>query len=209
MSNSATFDFSARAKNTQGITRRETPLHHVTHKNVDEAGVRFCEASFYAHLTLRGNPENADFVAGVEKVLGTALPLTPLTSSACERCHVFWIGPDEWLILAANLSPGEIETSLRAELTGHFSVVDVSGGQTLMTLSGRAVQQVLQKSCGYDIEAEFPVGKVITTHFAKATVVLHHQEEGSYFMVVRRSFADYVWRWLVDASDEYGLSVNE
>ncbi|WP_207923162.1 sarcosine oxidase subunit gamma [Marinomonas flavescens] len=207
MSNLTTFDFSARAENTQGATRRETPLHHIIHPNAEMAKVAFNEVAFCAQLTLRGNPDNADFLAGVEKALGVALPLTPLTSHASDSYYVFWIGPNEWLILAPNLAPAAVEASLRAELTGHFAVVDVSGGQTLMTLSGEAVREVLQKSCGYDVEACFPVGKVVTTHFGKATVVLHHQIEGTYLMVVRRSFADYVWRWLEDASAEFGLMV--
>ncbi|REG86777.1 sarcosine oxidase subunit gamma [Marinomonas pollencensis] len=207
MSDLTTFEFAARAQNTQGATRRETPLHHVSHQNAEAAAVVFNEVPFCAQLTLRGSPENPDFLAGVEKVLGFALPVQPLTSHASDSYYVFWISPGEWLILAENIEPAVIEASLRAELTGHFAVVDVSAGQTLMTLSGEAVQQVLQKSCGYDVEASLPVGKVVTTTFAKATLVLHHQAEGKYFLIVRRSFADYVWRWLVDASAEYGLTV--
>lgn len=207
MSKTAAFDFSTRPENTAGATRRETPLHHIKHHNASSAGIELTEAAFCAHLTLRGNPNNADFLAGVEKALGVALPVTALSSSASADYHVLWIGPDEWLILAPSKDPAAVEAALRAELTGHYAVVDVSGGQTLLSLSGKDVMLLLQKSCGYDVEGEFPVGKAITTHFAKASVVLYHQAQGNYLMVVRRSFADYVWRWLADASGEYGLMV--
>jgi sarcosine oxidase subunit gamma len=47
----------------------------------------------------------------------------------------------------------------------------------------------------------------VTTHFAKASVVMNRVDERRFMLVVRRSFSDYVWRWIEDATDEFGLVI--
>ena len=59
----------------------ESPLHHhVAHTNAVDAGVVMTEDKFRGHLNLRGNPQDADFMAAVASVLGMALPTEPNTS---------------------------------------------------------------------------------------------------------------------------------
>ncbi|PPS59320.1 hypothetical protein CRX72_21220 [Pantoea sp. BRM17] len=45
-----------------------------------------------------------------------------------------------------------VEKALRAEITGHFSVVNVSGGQTILALSGKHAVDVLKKSTVLDLQ---------------------------------------------------------
>ncbi|MGM0616244.1 MAG: sarcosine oxidase subunit gamma family protein, partial [Pseudomonadota bacterium] len=47
----------------------------------------------------------------------------------------------------------------------------------------------------------------VTTVFAKATVILRRPSETRWELVVRRSFADYTYRWLLDAGDEFAIGV--
>ena len=87
-------------------------------------------------------------------------------------------------------------------------MVNVSGGQTLLELSGPKVRELLMKSTSYDVHpSNFPVGKAVGTVFAKSQLVIRHTGEDTWELVVRRSFADYFWLWLQDASAEYGLAV--
>ena len=90
----------------------------------------------------------------------------------------------------------------------HISIVNVSGGQTLLELSGPKVREVLMKSTSYDVHpSNFPVGKAVGTHFAKSQLVIRHIAEDTWELLIRRSFSDYFWLWLQDARAEDGLGV--
>ena len=103
-----------------------------------------------------------------------------------------------------------IESDLRQALSGeHAAVVDVSGGQTLLTLSGPALAEVLQKSSSYDFHARnFPTGKCVQTTFGKAGALVARLEEDSVTLLVRRSFSDYIGKWLLDTAAEYGIQIS-
>ncbi len=88
--------------------------------------------------------------------------------------------------------------------------MDLSGGQTLVQLSGEAVQMVLKKSSGYDFSVDhFPVGRCVQTTFAKATALVSRTGDDAFDLVIRRSFSDYLFRWIMDAADEYGIEVKK
>ena len=87
-------------------------------------------------------------------------------------------------------------------------MVDVSAGQTLLKLSGEGVETVLKKSSVYDFHARhFSVGHCVQTTFAKATALVSRSADDSFDLVIRRSFADYVARWLLDAGAEFGCRI--
>jgi len=52
-------------------------------------------------------------------------------------------------------------------------------------------------------EANFPVGKAVTTVLAKTQALCIRVDDAEWHLIVRRSFADYAWDWLCDASAEY------
>ncbi|MDL2425316.1 sarcosine oxidase subunit gamma family protein, partial [Pseudomonas sp. BAgro211] len=73
-----------------------------------------------------------------------------------------WLGPDEWLLIVHGGEEFAVEQRLREALGEelHYSVINVSGGQTLLELEGAKVREVLMKSTGYDVHpSNFPVGK--------------------------------------------------
>lgn len=194
-----------------GSPRLETPLHHVEVVELTQPSQRptvlIEELKAMSHLVLRGNADNPAFVDGVQAALGMALPLAPGSSAQIDVLRVCWQSPDEWLIIGAPGQAGAIEAALREHLSGHYAVTDVSGGQTLVSLSGPNAENVLKKSTPYDVHLRhFPVGKVVGTTFAKTQVQLRRTGESAFELVFRRSFADYLWMWLVDASQEYGVS---
>lgn len=190
----------------------ETPLHGsagpVDAVSPARAGVLLSERGLLGHLVLRGNPGDEAFSGGIERTLGAALPRVPMTSTRGEKAEIQWLGPDEWLVLVEGGEAFVIETALREALNGHYSIVNVSGGQTVIGLSGPNARDVLMKSTVYDVHpAGFPVGKGVNTIFAKATALIRRPEADRWELVVRRSYADYIWRWLLDAGEEYGVSV--
>ena len=171
-------------------------------------GVTVREKKLLGHLTLRGDAKDPAFAEGVHKALGLELPVA-LSLVAKEDTSLLWMGPDEWLLIVPGGQEFAVEHALRAALAGlHISVVNVSGGQQLLELSGPKVREVLMKSTSYDVHPDnFPVGKAVGTVFAKSQLVIRHTGEDTWELLIRRSFSDYWWLWLQDAAAEYGLNV--
>ena len=161
------------------------------------------------HLNLRGSPSNPEFLSAVGGVLKQELPLAANTMTMGDH-RVFWLGPNEWQIVTAEDGASALATQLRAALQGlHASVSDLNGGQVALHLSGARVRDVLAKACTLDLTpAEFRVGACAQSGLAKATVLIGLIDDArpAFEIVVRRSFSDYLLRWLQHASMEYGAT---
>lgn len=170
------------------------------------------EAPACSHLNLRGSAQDQNFVNGISQVLDIALPTEPGTYNCSQEAAIYWLGPDEWM-LVSRTEAAELEAALRKVLSGHISLVDVSGGQTLINLRGAedALQTLLKKSSVYDFaawsRASKDSGHCTQTTFAKATAVVSNKSDGSFDLIVRRSFADYIALWLLDAGQEFGCRI--
>ncbi|WP_020681847.1 sarcosine oxidase subunit gamma [Marinobacterium rhizophilum] len=195
--------------------RAESPLYNAdlatkARQGAKTGGVTLQEHKLLGHLVIRGSQDNAAFLAGAQAVLGFDLPTQPLTSAESGALSVRWIAPDEWLLIAPGREAFDLENRLREAMSGHIAIVNVSGGQTVLELSGPDARAVLKKSTPYDVhDSNFPVGKVVTSVFAKSQAVIRRTGEQNWELVIRRSFADYLWLWLQDASAEYGLVVKD
>ena len=192
--------------------QRESPLHYVTAEAAGQsgadAGIVIREQAHMGHLNLRGDADDEMFRRGVAEVLGVDLPVEPGSCTGSNESRLYWLGPNEWLAIVAGGTEVEVEARLRQTLSGHFSVVDVSGGQTVLNLSGEAVAMVLKKSSVYDFHpSKFSQGRCVQTTFAKASAMVSRKADGSFDLVIRRSFSDYLFRWIVDAASEYGFEV--
>ena len=192
--------------------RAETPLHHsdlgsIIEHGPQDSGVTVREIALLDHLVLRGNADDAVLTAGVESVMGMALPST-LQSAENEGVVIRWISPDEWLITSPHGTGFELEQKLRNAIDTHIAIVNVSGGQTMLTVEGTDVEVMLKKCTPYDIHiSNMPEGKVVTSLFGKAQAVIRRTGEQSFELIIRRSFADYCWLWLQDACGEFGMTV--
>lgn len=176
-----------------------------------DCGLVIKEAPLSAHLNLRGDAGDSSFCSGVAAALNVTLPMEPGTYQRNGGTSIYWLGPNEWLVADAGGDAAAIEASLRRSLTGHISIVDVSGGQTSINVRGVGAETVLKKASIYDFEgwdsAKPGSGRVVQTTFAKASAVISNRSDGSYDLVIRRSFADYVAQWLLDAGGEFGIRI--
>ncbi|PID46481.1 MAG: sarcosine oxidase subunit gamma [Proteobacteria bacterium] len=193
--------------------RAESPLHHADLKTVaanspTNAGIQVQELSFLDHLVIRGNADDSALTTGVMSALGVALPGN-LQSAESDGRVIRWISPDEWLLTTAGGTGFALEQQLRDAIGDtHFAITNVSGGQTILTVEGADAKEMLKKCTPYDIHIRnMPIGKVVTSLFGKAQAVIRRTGEQRFELVIRRSFADYCWLWLQDASAEFGLSV--
>ena len=178
-----------------------------------EAGVAMKEVPFKGLVNLRGKPGDKQFLAAAEKALGTPLPLAPNTVAAKGEVTVLWLSPEEWLVITPDDGPRMADKLLGALSGLHVSVVDVSESRTCIHLTGPQARKVMMKAGPLDVHPRnFAVGHCAQTHLAKALTTIHHVSESeqdgpAYDIYVLRSFSDYLWRWLEDAGQEYGVAV--
>jgi heterotetrameric sarcosine oxidase gamma subunit len=170
------------------------------------------EAPISTFLSLRGNGADNAFCAAVAEVLGVLVPTEPGTYHSSKEASIYWLGPDEWMLFSS-MDASSLEARLRASLSGHIAIVDISGGQTLINLRGdqQALEVVLKKSSVYDFgawaDASANAGRCVQSTFGKASAVVANKSDGSYDLIIRRSFADYLAQWLLHAGEEFGCRI--
>ena len=185
------------------LFEQQSPLVQIEFGEPEGNAPRIEEKAFLGYLNLRGRPAHTGFVAGVLKALGVEAPTEPNTVIDAGDKRVYWLGPDEWLIVTPAGQQQEIADQLRATLDGVFSsVVDNSSGLTMIRISGENAAALLATDCPLDLHPrEFKPGQCAQTRIAKAGMTIAPLADGNGFeVIIRRSFADYLLRWLQDAA---------
>ncbi|MEO1224843.1 MAG: sarcosine oxidase subunit gamma family protein [Pseudomonadota bacterium] len=162
-----------------------------------------------AILNLRGRAGDPSFVDAIRTALGLDLPTEP------NRCRstttegdgavqtIYWLGPDEWLVIAAAGTEAPLEAALRAARPEDpwLSIVDVSHNSTGLRLGGTSARDVLASGCPLDVHPRvFDVDHCAQTMLAKSRILLRQVSvEPAFEIWVRNSFARYLAGWLMDA----------
>ena len=194
---------------------RQSPLTHFfgtvsAGVPADQAAVVISERPFLGHLNLRGNPDDAGLTKAAADVLGLDLPMEPNTVADDGEKLALWLGPDEWLVVTPADSQTSLSDSLETALQSvHAAVTDVTGGQTVIAVSGSRARDVLAKGCPLDLHPSvFKPGQCAQTIVGKASVTIRCVDDSpSFELITRRSFAEYMALWLHDAALEYGVAV--
>ncbi|MDN5842487.1 MAG: sarcosine oxidase subunit gamma [Alcaligenaceae bacterium] len=202
-------------------THLDTPLAGLgetgfQHGNPDT--VLLAEQPFVGFVNLRGDPQSAAFTEAVRSVIGVAPPLQPNTVAQGSNACIMWLAPDEWLIrtlpdaapeAAQSGSAGaDLAHQIEAALGEEFSAVtDQTSGFSVIHLTGPHARDVLSKGCPLDLHPRvFGIGQCAQSHYFKTTVLLRRIEADraeAWEVIVRRSFADYTARIMMDAMEEY------
>ena len=161
------------------------------------------EKAFCDLVNLRGDVNDAAFVGAVESVTGCRLPAKPNTVARGNGYDVLWLGPDEWLVRSLQPQAPVAEDKLVAALQGQFaSAVDIGSGWTVLEISGEKVRDVIARGCPLDLHPRILApGQCAQSHYFKASIVLVPVADDVYEIVVRRSFADYFVRIMLDAAE--------
>ena len=152
-------------------------------------------------LNLRLNPRRVQAFEAAERILGQTMPLDANTFTIGEH-QVYWLGPDEWLIGTAAERVAALGGEIDKALAGfHAAVNDVSGGHVELLVGGANARTVLAKGCTLDLHPrEFAPGQCAQTGLGRAAVLLAATDPSTYTIIVRRSFVDYLHRWLENAT---------
>ncbi|WP_299622023.1 sarcosine oxidase subunit gamma [Pelagibius sp.] len=175
-----------------------------------EAPVRLHERVLPAAVNLRGDSDDPGFLEAVKLAAGLDLPLAPNTTRGDERRAALWLGPDEWLLLHHDAEPdaeSRLAAKLREALAGrHSAVTEVGESLACIRVAGPRAADVIAKGCPLDLHPSVfgGAGRCAQSHLAKTAVTLHQvSHEPAFDVYTRRSFSDYLWRWLSDAAREY------
>lgn len=169
-------------------------------------GVAISVRSGRGFLNLRLNPRDGQAVEAAQRILGQPMPRAANTFTTGKH-DVYWLGPDEWLIGTDAKRVSALGSELAEALAGfHAAVNDVSGGNVELRVSGVDARTVLAKGCALDLHPrEFAPGQCAQTGLGRAAVLLAASGDPStYAIVVRRSFSDYLCRWLANAARPHG-----
>jgi sarcosine oxidase subunit gamma len=164
----------------------------------DLAALGAREVAFLAQVSLRAEEALAPRVP-------FALPAEPNTWTRGGGREALWLGPDEWLVVAAPGQAAAVVAELEAALDGlHRSVVDVSAYRTVVELAGADRFDLLAQGCALDLHPRsWRDGRCAQTLLGRAPVLLQEREAATRIFV-RTSFANHLAGWLGRAATPAG-----
>ncbi|NTY38176.1 MULTISPECIES: sarcosine oxidase subunit gamma [Burkholderia cepacia complex] len=175
-----------------------------THQARASKKFKLRERPFLDLVNVRGELSDPAFVSAFERVVGCRPPARPNTTVRGAEYDVLWLGPDEWLVRSNGpVQAGVLEAKLAEAVQGTYSAaVDVGSGYTVVEISGERVRDVLARGCPLDLHPRaFKPGQCAQSHYFKASIVLIPTGDDAYEIVLRRSFADYFVRIMLDAAE--------
>ncbi|MBO6520123.1 MAG: hypothetical protein JJ900_04440 [Rhodospirillales bacterium] len=204
--------------------RLRSPLAHLhldarAHEEADISGtgVVMKEIPYRGLINIRGDAADSAFVDAVQKAVKLSPPVDANTvAGKANTTRIMWLGPDEWLVIT---SPQGADRAMKAlwknlKTDGlHAAVTDSTQARTCIEISGPRAREVLQKGCSLDLHPSvFGPGQSAQTIVSKVAVMMTQTAaarngDPTYELYPLRSFATYLWTWLEDASQEYGLKV--
>lgn len=186
-----------------------SPLAELTIQESVQAqfnGVTIAELPIMEHLILRLQVDDEELLNGIENVLGFSIPQQSNTFVISENNLCAWLGPDEWLIISPLDRADRVEEGLHALLVDKFAtLVRLGSAQTIFRVSGTRAGDFLSRGIAIDLHpSSFETNRCAQTVMAHVNVLVlnHPQDDPTLDIVVRRSYADHLWRWLLDVGEE-------
>lgn len=175
-----------------------------------DAGVALGERRFQGKLNLRGDRADPAFASKVAEVVGVEPPADAGTVATFGERAILWLGPDEWLVVTPPGDEAAVGAALNAGLAGlRASATDVTDNYTTVRIAGPKARWVLAKGWAVDLHpGVFGPGRVAQSNLALTNAILRQTDDApSFEILVRPSFAKYLWDWLTDAALEVGYRV--
>lgn len=140
----------------------------------------------------------AESLSQLSASLSLTLPSRVRASATSGTRTALCLGPDEWLIIDAD---GVDIAGEMAGLEAFYSAVDVSHRNVGIIVAGEGAQAAISAGCPQDLALrEFPVGACCRTILGKSEIVLQRTGDQEFRVECWRSFADYVFTFLQEAS---------
>ncbi len=120
--------------------------------------------------------------------------------------------PGEWIVVGTPSEVGAAVAGLDGPEEQEFcSALDWTHGRAMFRVTGSSAPRMLEKVCGIDWSDHMtPDGAVVSASVALVTCdIARNDRDGvrSYLIFCDRSFGQYLFDALIDAGNEFGLSV--
>ncbi len=120
--------------------------------------------------------------------------------------------PGEWIVVGASAEVAAAVAGLDGRVGPEFtSALDWTHGRAMFRVTGTSAPRMLEKVCGLDWSDHMtPDGAVVSASVALVTCdIARNDRDGvrSYLIFCDRSFGQYLFDALIDAGNEFGLSV--
>jgi len=163
-----------------------------------------CADSF---INIRGPGHNSAFARAIARACINKLPAQANSYSRTPTRKLAWLSPDEWLLLAPAADTRSLVAELEKRLVKHHHAVnDLSSGMSRFRIQGPHCNALVAKGCTIDLHPTvWHDLSAAQTLIAKSPVLMLGVAPQCIDIVVRRSFAEYLWEWLLAAGREFEL----
>ena len=174
-----------------------------------EPGVTLAARNDLALHMVIARSGKVDEARRLASVAGLALPAASRVTMT-EGLMALWSGPEQWLI-ATEAKGRAASDQVIAALAPCCMIVEQTDARAVITISGPQAREALAK--GFPVDLHPRVFKTGTTALTLAAAVpaqiWQSDDEPSFGIAVPRSFAEGFWRWLAEASAEFGVTVSD
>ena len=175
----------------------------------ENAGVQLREQTSFGLVRLQCRAPDARFFDLVENNLMPLAAVGEVTQKKLTdgfyRCA--GLGPEEWLLIGPEFC--EAKSIERFRSCGSDDLVlatDITDSRVAILVTGSAVRKLLAKACALDLHPDrFLPEHCAQTLLAKLRVLIVCHPEDRYELYIDSSHANYLWRWLVDAAQEFAF----
>ena len=178
----------------------------VIKNEINQGSIYVKENSPVIKINLRG--KKREFLTNVGKNLNMILPTEANTSSISDKLTAIWLSPDEWMIISNELASKDTNISELNEIlfnsiskTNLGAVIDVTDQFVQLELKGENIYEIFSAGSPFNFnEFKEKKGSTAQTVLNHIDVILHHKEENTVNLFVRRSFAEHIFSWIEDCA---------
>jgi sarcosine oxidase subunit gamma len=157
-------------------------------------------------LIIRG--ETKEFISAIGKNLDIHLPTEANTSISGETLTTYWLSPDEWMLvsnqpISEDTNNYKVEDNLINNIskTNLGAITDVSDQFVMINIKGSKVFDLFATGSPFNFnEFKNKKGSVAQTILSHIDVIIHHKQINEVNLLVRRSFSQHLYSWLIDSA---------
>ena len=163
-------------------------------KRVDDIGM----------ILFRGDLKSKTLQQALFEVTKVKVPLRGKINTE-KQVSIAWMSPDELLIFVPLKRAGDLTETLGAKLSSEDTLIwDISDLRALFTIEGKFIREVLAKNIPVDLSRnKMTKGVFRRTRFGQIAAAFWFEEETKWFLICRRSEAEYTQN-LFEVSSQSG-----
>jgi len=168
------------------------------------------EATIATAWNVQGSANSSPLRAEVQRIAGVALPSAPNTTSQGAGVIALWLGPQSWLLVAADAAAfGNFAGARDALNAAGGALFDVSASRIAYVIEGPRAVDVLAAGCPLDFDPRlFGAGQCRQSLYGRVPAMFYRQATTpACTVLVARSFARDTWHSLCTAAAPYGYTV--